>query len=42
MDYWDQAWDIATLEFQADWERGERGRFCPYGKTYGQVFQEQE
>src|SRR5438034_604557 len=22
----------------ADWERGEHGRFYPYGKTYGQVF----
>jgi len=29
-------------EFKADWEKGERGRFYPYGKTYGQVFQEQE
>jgi hypothetical protein len=24
------------------WEKGERGRFYPYGKTYGQVFQKQE
>ena len=29
-------------EFKADWERGEDRRFHPYGKTYGQVFQEQE
>jgi len=29
MDYWDQAWDITTLEFKADRERGERGRFYP-------------
>jgi hypothetical protein len=35
-------WDITTPELKADWERGERGRFYPYGKTYGQVFQEQE
>jgi hypothetical protein len=41
MDYWKQAWDITILEFKADWERGERGRFYPYGKTYGQVFQGQ-
>ena len=35
-------WDITTPELKADWERGEHGRFYPYGKTYGQVFQEQE
>jgi hypothetical protein len=35
-------WDIATPALKADWERGDRGRFYPYGKTYGQVFQEQE
>jgi hypothetical protein len=23
-------------------ERGKHGRFHPYGKTYGQVFQDQE
>jgi len=27
---------------KADWEKGERAGFYPYGKTYGQVFQEQE
>src|SRR4029077_14916950 len=32
-------WDIATPSLKADWERGDRGRFYPYGKTYGQVFQ---
>ncbi len=35
-------WDITTPELKAEWERGEHGRFYPYGKTYGQVFQEQE
>jgi hypothetical protein len=29
-------------ELKAEWERGEHGRFYPYGKTYGQVFREQE
>ncbi len=35
-------WDITTPELKAEWERGEHSRFYPYGKTYGQVFQEQE
>src|SRR6202040_242901 len=35
-------WDIATPSLKADWERGDRGRFYPYGKTYAQVFREQE
>ena len=35
-------WDITTPELKAEWERSEHGRFYPYGKTYGQVFQEQE
>jgi peroxiredoxin len=35
-------WDITKPELKADWERGEHGRFYPYGKTYGQVFKEQE
>jgi hypothetical protein len=39
---WRPDWDITTPGFKADWEKGERGRFYPYGKTYGQVFQEQE
>jgi hypothetical protein len=39
---WRPDWDITTPGFKADWEQGERGRFYPYGKTYGQVFQEQE
>jgi hypothetical protein len=35
-------WDITRPELKAAWERGERDRFYPYGKTYGQVFREQE
>ena len=36
-------WDIATPELKAAWEQGQRDRFYPYGgKTYGQVFREQE
>jgi len=35
-------WDITTLELKADWAKGEHDRFYPYGKTYGQAFQEQE
>jgi len=27
---------------KAAWERGEHDRFYPYGKTYGQVYREQE
>ena len=35
-------WDISTTELKAAWERGEKNRFYPYGKTYAQVFSEQE
>jgi hypothetical protein len=35
-------WDITGSELKAAWERGEHDRFYPYGKTYGQVFREQE
>jgi hypothetical protein len=35
-------WDISTPELKAAWEQGKRDRFYPYGKTYGQVFREQE
>jgi hypothetical protein len=35
-------WDIAKPELKAAWERGEHDHFYPYGKTYGQVFREQE
>src|SRR6266849_8684354 len=37
---WD--WDITNPELKAAWERGEKHRFYPYGKTYAQVFGEQE
>ena len=35
-------WDISKPELKAAWERGEHDHFYPYGKTYGQVFREQE
>ncbi len=35
-------WDIATPELKAAWERGEKGRFYPYGKSYAKVIAEQE
>src|ERR1700675_3647309 len=36
-------WDISRPELKAAWEQGQRDRFYPYGgKTYGQVFREQE
>jgi hypothetical protein len=35
-------WDITKPELKAAWERGEHDRFYPYGKTYGQLFREQE
>ncbi len=35
-------WDITKPELKAAWERGERNRFYPYGKTYGEVYREQE
>ena len=35
-------WNITRPELRAAWERGERDRFYPYGKTYGQVFRAQE
>jgi len=35
-------WDITKPELKAAWERGEHNRFYPYGKTYGQVYREQE
>ncbi len=34
-------WDISTPELRAAWERGEKERFYPYGKTYAQVFKDQ-
>jgi peroxiredoxin len=35
-------WDISKPELKAAWGRGERGGFYPYGKTYAQVFREQD
>src|SRR5207253_9396104 len=35
-------WDITRPELKAAWERGEHDRFYPYGKTWLEVFQEQE
>ncbi len=35
-------WDITQPEMKAAWERGEKDRFYPYGKTYAKVFGEQE
>jgi peroxiredoxin len=35
-------WDITSPEMKAAWERGDRSRFYPYGKSYAQVFGEQE
>jgi len=35
-------WDIATPEMRAAWERGEKAKFYPYGKTYAQVFAESD
>ena len=34
-------WDITAPEIKAAWERGEKDRFYPYGKTYAEVFREQ-
>jgi peroxiredoxin len=35
-------WDITEPELKAEWERGEKTRFFPYGKTYLQLFAEQD
>ena len=35
-------WDISIPELKAAWQRGEKNRFYPYGKSYAQVFSEQE
>lgn len=35
-------WDITTPEMKAAWKRGETNRFYPYGKSYLEVFKEQE
>jgi peroxiredoxin len=35
-------WDLTAPEIRAAWARGDKNRFYPYGKTYAQVFAEQE
>jgi peroxiredoxin len=35
-------WDITTPEQKAAWQRGEKDRFYPYGKSYAKVFGEQD
>ncbi len=35
-------WDIAQPDLKEAWARGDKSRFYPYGKTYAQVFAEQE
>jgi peroxiredoxin len=35
-------WDITNPELKAAWNRGDKARFYPYGKSYAKVFGEQE
>ena len=35
-------WDLARPELRAAWEKGDRARFFPYGKTRAQLFGEQD
>jgi peroxiredoxin len=35
-------WDITGPELREAWAKGEKARFYPYGKSYAQVFGEQE
>ncbi len=35
-------WDLTGTELKAAWVNGEKERFYPYGKSYAQVFGEQE
>jgi peroxiredoxin len=35
-------WDISTPELKAAWQRGEKQKFYPYGKTQAQVLSEQK
>jgi peroxiredoxin len=39
---WRSDWDITSPELKAAWERGEKDRFYPYGKSYAEVFADQE
>jgi peroxiredoxin len=35
-------WDITSPVLKAAWDRGDKARFYPYGKSYAKVFGEQE
>jgi peroxiredoxin len=35
-------WDLADPVLREEWARGEKARFYPYGKSYAQVFAEQD
>ena len=35
-------WDITSPQMKAAWQRGEKDRFYPYGKSLAKVFSEQE
>jgi peroxiredoxin len=35
-------WDITAPELRAAWERGEKDRFYPYGRSYAKVFAGEE
>jgi hypothetical protein len=35
-------WDITSPDMKAVWERGEKDRFYPYGKSYAKIFREQK
>jgi peroxiredoxin len=35
-------WDITNPELKTAWQKGEKNRFYPYGKTYAQVIKDQD
>ena len=35
-------WDLSKPELKAAWAKGDKARFYPYGKSYAEVFAEQE
>ena len=35
-------WDISSPEHRAAWEKGDKAKFYPYGKTHAQVFAEED
>lgn len=35
-------WDITSVAMKSAWQRGEKNRFYPYGRSYAKVFGEQE